>query len=106
MAKRTEELGAIASEVLFENEKVTIWNLAVEPGKTSAWHLHERDYVTVTTEGGKISLELEDPETGEITSRHSEPPIGSWIYHGDHQVHRVVNDSDILHQNLLIELKN
>ena len=105
MTKRTEELGDIATEVLFENEKVKIWNLVVEPGRTSAWHLHGRDYVTVTTEGGRVSLELEDPETGEVTSRSSESPVGGWQFHGDHQVHRVVNNSDTRHQNLLIELK-
>ena len=51
MPRGNEPLGDIASVVLFENERVKIWNLIVEPGETSPWHLHERDYVTVVVEG-------------------------------------------------------
>ena len=32
-----KDLGEIASVVLFENEKVKIWNLIVEPGEASDW---------------------------------------------------------------------
>ena len=42
-----KELGEIATDVLFENDRVKIWNLTVEPGESSDWHLHGRDYVTV-----------------------------------------------------------
>ena len=41
MPRGNEPLGDIASVVLFENERVKIWNLIVEPGETSPWHLHE-----------------------------------------------------------------
>ena len=55
-----EPLGEIASVVLFENERVKIWNLIVEPGEDSPWHFHENDYVTVTVEGGGLTVEYED----------------------------------------------
>ena len=55
-----EPLGEIASVVLFENERVKIWNLIVEPGEASPWHFHENDYVTVTVEGGGLTVEYED----------------------------------------------
>ena len=105
MTKRTEPLGDIASVVLFENERVKIWNLIVEPGQASAWHLHERDYVTITVEGGGLTLELEDRDTGEVASQTSATQVGSWLYHGDHQVHRVVNNTGARYKNVLIELK-
>ena len=100
MTRGNEPLGDIASVVLFENEQVKIWNLIVEPGEASPWHLHERDYVTVAIEDGDITRECEDGTDEEISSQ-----VGTWQYHGEHQVHRVVNHSNTRYKNVLIELK-
>ncbi len=95
-----EPLGDIASAVLFENERVKIWNLIVEPGEASPWHLHERDYVTVTVEGAGLTPEFEDGTKGAGPTKP-----GDWHYHGEHRVHRVVNHTDTRYKNVLIELK-
>ena len=101
MPRGDEPLGDIASVVLFENEKVKIWNLIVEPGEASEWHFHEREYVTVVVEGAGLRVEFED---GTIEERTYNP--GNWRYHGKHQVHRVVNNTDQRYKNVLIELKD
>ena len=101
MARGNEPLGDIASVVLFENDHVKIWNLIVEPGEASAWHLHERDYVTVVVEGGGLTAEFEDG-TREVGQRQ----VGDWRYAGEHKVHRVVNHTDARYKNVLIELKD
>ena len=93
-------LGDIASVILFENEKVRIWNLIVEPGQTSAWHQHERDYVTLLVEGGGLTVEYEDG-----TSEVGHTVLGNWRYHDDHKIHRVHNHTDQQYKNLLIEFK-
>ena len=95
------ELGNIATNVLFENEHVKIWNLIVEPGEASDWHLHGRDYVTVVVEGDGLTSEFDDG-----TSSDSPSSPGTWTYHGDHRVHRVVNNSDTRYVNVLVELKS
>ena len=100
MARGEEPLGDIATIPLFENERVKIWNLIVEPGEASPWHLHERDYVTVCLEGGGLTVEFED---GTTTKGATEP--GSWVYHDEHHVHRVLNHTDRRYKNLLVELK-
>ena len=100
MARGDEPLGDIATTVLFENERVKIWNLVVDPGEASAWHLHPRDYVTVVVEGGGLTVEFEDG-----TSSEGSAAGGTWTYHGDHRVHRVVNHTDTRYKNVLIELK-
>ena len=97
----TQELGEIATNVLFENEHVKIWNLIVEPGEASDWHLHGRDYVTVVVEGDGLTAEYDDG-----TSSDSPSAPGTWTYHGDHRVHRVVNNSDTRYVNVLVELKS
>ena len=101
MPRGNAPLGDIASEVIFENDRVKIWNLIVEPGKASDWHLHERDYVTVVVEGGGLTVEYDDG-----TSEYSPSAPGTWRYHGDHKIHRVVNDSDARYVNVLVELKD
>ncbi len=97
MAKK---LGDIATHVLFENERVKIWHLIVESGRASAWHLHQRDYVTVPLEGGGLSVEYEDG-----TGEEAELEPREWVYHGEHRVHRVINNTDQRYKSLLIELK-
>ena len=101
MPRGNEPLGDIATEVLFENRRVKIWSLIVEPGQASPWHLHPRDYVTVVAEGDTIKLELDDGALEAISSE-----VGRWRYHGEHVVHRVVNDSATRYRNVLIELKD
>ena len=101
MPRGNEPLGDIASEVLFENDKVKIWNLIVEPGEASGWHLHGHDYVTVVVEGEGLVVELDDGTSGENPSSP-----GTWRYHDDHQIHRVVNNSSTRYKNVLIELKS
>ena len=60
MARGNEPLGDIATDVLFENDSVKIWNLVVNPGEASDWHMHERDYVTVVVEGEGLRVEYDD----------------------------------------------
>ena len=101
MPRGNEPLGPIATEVLFENDRVKIWTLIVDPGKSCDWHLHPQDYITIPVEGGDITLELEDGRT-----QLNKAEIGSWRFHGEHEVHRVVNHSNARYRNLLIELKD
>ena len=96
-----KDLCEISSVVLFENDKVKIWNLIVEPGEASDWHLHGRDYVTVVVESnGHL-----DAQYGDGTGGVSENTVGSFTYHDSHQIHRVVNNTDERYRNVLIELK-
>ena len=60
MPRGNEPLGEIATDVLFENDRVKIWNLIVNPGESSDWHLHGRDYVTIVVEGKGLKVEFDD----------------------------------------------
>ena len=100
MPRGNEPLGDIATNVLFENDNVKIWNLIVEPGQASSWHMHPRDYVTVCVEGGGLDVEFED---GTIVKGSAN--VGVWTYHGEHKIHQVINNTDSRYKNVLIELK-
>ena len=103
-------MGPVASKVLFENDRVKIWNLIVEPHTHQNWHHHPRDYVTICVAHGEdaIGVEYESGETGPFPSK-----VGTWWYHGDgqagpsgHRIHRVVNNTDKRYTNVLVELKD
>ena len=100
MPRGNEPLGDIATKVIFENDKVRIWNLIVGPGEASSWHFHENDYVTIVIEGGGLTLEYDDG-----TSAVNPTEVGSWQFHGEHKIHRVVNHTDKGYKNVLVELK-
>lgn len=101
MARGDAPLGEVATQVLFENEKVKIWSLQVAPGDASSWHLHSWDYITVGMEGETLTRELED---GTMELVGFEP--GRWTYHVGQEIHRVINNSQATWKNLLIELKD
>ena len=58
MARGNEPLGEIATELIFENERVKMWALIVDPGEKSDWHLHELDYMVVNLEADEVTREL------------------------------------------------
>jgi len=94
-----KDLGEIATHVLFENNKVKVWNLVLKPGQASDWHLHQRDYITICVEGGGLDAEYGDGSKGKGAN------MGDWTYHADHQIHRVINNTNSTYKNVLIELK-
>lgn len=56
-----EELGPIATSLLFEDQHVRIWELLLEPGEASALHRHDHDYYLVIHEGDRIAAVSPDP---------------------------------------------
>ena len=49
----------IATTKIFEDEKVLLWEMVLEPGESTGVHTHTRDYVFYVIEGS----------TGELTDR-------------------------------------
>lgn len=95
------KLGPIGTEVLFENDRVRIWDFVVEPGESKGWHRHELPYVIVPMTDGEI--EIESAITGEIVS----PPTrtGETIWKDAGEVHDLRNIGSATYRNIIIELK-
>ena len=49
-----EPLGQVADRVLFEDEKVRVWEMRLEPGEMSDLHRHDLDYYLVILQGDLI----------------------------------------------------
>ena len=50
------ELGGVGTRMLFENERVRVWELKLEPGEDSPVHRHELDHLLVQLSGDKVAV--------------------------------------------------
>jgi len=62
MAGAERVLGPMGDRVVFENERVRIWELTIPPGADSNVHRHDLDYVLVILGGDRVAAEQE-PDT-------------------------------------------
>ena len=53
-AHEGDPIGNVAQNLLFEDAKVRIWDMRLEPGEGSDLHRHELDYYLVMLEGDGI----------------------------------------------------
>lgn len=53
----------VGSKMLFENDRVRVWELRLEPGQIEALHEHKNDYVMIQIDGDKVAGEFE-PDSG------------------------------------------
>jgi mannose-6-phosphate isomerase-like protein (cupin superfamily) len=55
-------LGGVGTEVVFENDRVRLWELRLGPGEDSDVHRHELDHILVIISGDRIAVQPE-PDT-------------------------------------------
>src|SRR5512134_3231803 len=56
------QLGNVATRLLFENDRVRVWEMDLAPGERSATHEHTFDYVLVQIAGDRIAA-IPEPDT-------------------------------------------
>lgn len=62
-AHQNDGMGQIATKELFENERVRIWEMNLEPNEASDLHHHENDYLVILFEGDRIAA-VPQPDSG------------------------------------------
>lgn len=100
MAEISESVG---TKLLFENDRVRVWDLALQPGESTGVHAHKHDYFFVTIGGGRLKgVDAEGKESepremgdGEVHFRSLE---------GEDAVHAAVNIGDAPWRNIVVEL--
>ncbi len=95
------EMGDIGTEFQFEDADISVWDLALEPGQSSAWHHHTRRYVFIVTRPGTLKTEYEDGSTSVSNLR-----LGQVVKGKKDAVHRVTNVGEQLYSNAIIELQD
>lgn len=49
-------MGPIATRLVFEDERVRVWDQVIDPGATTGPHEHELPYALVTVEGSSLDV--------------------------------------------------
>ncbi len=102
MAEPSEMVG---SRLLFENDRLRVWDVSLEQGESLEKHIHRLDYVILVESGGKLrSCDPENPANDRDIH-----------FHDDQVEFRVVGEGKIdnlltnvgtkRHRNYVIELK-
>ena len=61
MASAERKIGPIADKVIFENERVRIWELRLAPGQKGPVHRHDLDHILIAISGDRVAVE---PDAG------------------------------------------
>src|SRR5437870_5339462 len=93
-------LGPIGDQVLFENDQIRVWLVALAPGETQPWHQHYLPYLIVPLTPGKSEIHYEDG-----TVRRPEEKVGTAIWREAGEIHELHNKADWEYKNILVEIK-
>ena len=93
----------VGTKLLFENDRVRVWDLSLAPGESTGVHRHENDYFFVTVGGGLLQGADADGKKGDPR------PMGDGEVHfrsigSDDVVHEAINIGDGPWRNIVIEL--
>jgi hypothetical protein len=100
-----EPLGDIATKLLFEDQKVKIWEMWLEPGQASALHRHDHDYYLVMLSGDKIAG-VPPKKTGVEPFVADLPPGGTTVFVKGGDTEWAVNVGRETFYEIVVELKD
>jgi auxin binding protein len=55
-------LGGVGSRLMFENDRVRVWQLRLAPGEDSAVHRHDLDHVLIQVSGDRVAV-IPEPDS-------------------------------------------
>jgi len=96
-----EHSSSVGTKLVYEDDRVRVWMLDLEPGEAMPWHVHHHDYTFVVTEPGTVRCELENGGF-ELQQDHA---VGHAEFRKRDEPHRLVNVGDDHYQNVIVELK-
>jgi beta-alanine degradation protein BauB len=99
----TEQVG---TRLMFENERVRVWDLALAPGEQLETHVHRHAYLYVTIAPGLIRFADPDDPSRYQDYHFREDEVGFYDREPGGKVDpRLINVGPNDHRNLVIELK-
>ena len=100
-------LGEVATKLLFENERVRVWEMRLGPGETGSVHRHDLDYVLVQIEGDRMAV-VPEPDSGGSYREYLEAPVfsGQTMFIERGGIETAKNVGHRAYREILIELKD
>ena len=92
-------LGDVANRLLFENERVRVWEMSLEAGEASDLHRHDHEYFFVVLEGESIDADFANGKSIRLPVKALQT-----FYVPPGNVETAVNRSRVRYREILIEL--
>ena len=93
-------LGPIGNRIIFENDHVRVWELAVDPGKNKGVHRHDLPYVIVPLTDGDVEIKAVSGSSYRVQDK-----AGQAIWRDAGEVHDLINHGNAVYRNVLVEIK-
>ena len=102
----TEPTAHVGTRVLFENERIRVWDLALEPGESLAKHIHRNDYCFIVVSGGLIRFADPDNPADYHDVQFADDQVEFRDVAGGKVDNRLTNIGPKAHRNFVVELKS
>lgn len=96
----TAELGEVGTQIVYENEHVRVWEVALAPGERQPWHRHANPYLVIALAAADNRI---DPLGGDPREVHES--AGGIVYRELGEVHMLTNRGTAPYRSRLVELK-
>ena len=99
----TERVG---TSLMFENERVRVWDLSLAPGESLEKHIHRTDYFYIVELAGLIRFADPDNPADSFDLQFTEGQVEFIPVQGEGKIdNRLTNIGEQHHRNYVIELK-
>ncbi len=95
---------AVGTQLLFENERVRVWDLRLAPGESTGLHRHEHDYLYVVIGDGRLQAADAEGNRGEARDMQ-DGEVRFSALEGE-AVHEAFNVGAGPWRNIVVELKD
>jgi beta-alanine degradation protein BauB len=92
----------IGTDLIFEDDRVRIWEIVLDPGQEAAVHTHHLDYTTVVVEGGVVERLNADG----TTDRREVQPGDIQRWYQSTARHGLRNVGTTRFRNVIVEVKS
>jgi hypothetical protein len=102
----TEPTERVGTRLMYENERVRVWDLALAPGEQLEKHIHRLPYFFIVESGGLIRFaDPDDPSDAQDVQFEGDQV--TWVPVGPEGKvdNRLTNIGDKPHRNYVVELK-
>lgn len=101
------EKGPGGGTLIFENDRVRVWDMRLGAGERSKLHTHALDYMLIQLEGDKIAVEPHAETSGAYTEYFEADVVpGAFVYLERGGVETAVNTGRKPWRELCIEFKD
>ncbi|CAN5380648.1 hypothetical protein BH09ACT1_BH09ACT1_24760 [soil metagenome] len=93
-------LGEVGQQIVFENDRVRVWSIQLQPGESQPWHRHHYPYLVIAIQEAHNRI---DPLSGGEPKLVHET-VGGTVFREAGEIHMLTNRGETVYESRLVEL--